>query len=276
MPIEQQLSVMVLVKASPVLTSQLQETMCVAAMTVEGDPGWIRLHPVPFRDLGDNSRFQKYQEITVRAIRPTSDRRPESWKPIEGSIRLGQAIGTEHAWSTRRQRVAALGEHTMCDLIARNRSGSGPDTPSLAVVRTADAPELLIDERDAEQLRKWRERAAAIAAQPSLFDDPDTTKPDFEVIPWRFRYSYRCLALGCNGHQQTIVDWEAAALWRHVRHQPEWRELMWRKFVDELWAPTRDSVLFVGNQQQYPQGFLVLGVFWPPAQGLQQSLLEDS
>jgi len=33
MPLEQDLSVMILVKAAPVLTSQLQETMCVAAMT---------------------------------------------------------------------------------------------------------------------------------------------------------------------------------------------------------------------------------------------------
>jgi hypothetical protein len=49
---------------------------------------------------------------------------------------------------------------------------------------------------------------------------------------------------------------------------------MRRKFVDDLWATDRDSVLFVGNQQQYPQSFLVLGVFWPPSQDLQQSLLE--
>lgn len=276
MPIEQDLSVMILVKAAPVLTSQLQETMCVAAMTLDSEPSWIRLHPVPFRDLADASKFQKYQEVTVRAIRPTSDRRPESWKPIEGSIHLGQTIGTEHAWSTRRQRVAALGEHTMCDLIERNHSGSGPDTPSLAVVRPVETPELLIDERSAKQLRRWQERADAIAAQPSLFDDPDTAKPDFEVIPWRFRYRYRCLAPGCNGHEQTIVDWEAVALWRHVRNQADWRELMRRKFIDDLWAPDRDSVLFVGNQQQYPQSFLVLGVFWPPSQDLQQSLLEVS
>jgi hypothetical protein len=38
------------------------------------------------------------------------------------------------------------------------------------------------------------ERADAIAAQPSLSDDPDTAKHDFEVIPWRFRYRYRCQA----------------------------------------------------------------------------------
>lgn len=276
MPLEQDLSVMILVKAAPVLTSQLQETMCVAAMTLDSKPSWIRLHPVPFRDLADISKFQKYQEVTVRAIRPNSDRRPESWKPIEGSIHLGQTIGTEHAWSTRRQRVAALGEHTMCDLIERNRSGSGPNTPSLSVVRTAATPELLIDKRSAEQLRKWQDRADAIAAQPSLFDDPSTAKPDFEVIPWRFRYRYGCLASSCNGHQQTIVDWEAVALWRRVRHRADWRDQMHQKFVDELWAADRDSVLFVGNMEQRPWNFLVLGVFWPPLQDLQQSLLEAS
>jgi hypothetical protein len=266
---------MILVKAAPVLTSHLQETMCVAGMTLTGEPSWIRLHPVPFRDLEDASKFQKYQEITVRVIRPTSDRRPESWMPIEGSIRTSQAIGTEHGWSTRRQRVASLGEHTMCELIERNRSGSGPDTPSLAVVRLAGPPDLLIDQRDADQLRGWRERAEAIAARPSLFDIPDATKLPFEVVPWRFRYGYRCLASSCSGHKQTIVDWEVVALWRHVRRTAGWRDLMNRKFVDELWAPDKDSVLFVGNMEQRPWNFLVLGVFWPPIQGLQQSMLES-
>lgn len=145
---EQELQALILVKAAPVLTSQLQESMCVAAMTLDDAPRWVRLHPVPFRDLGDDSRFRKYQQITARVKRSRSDRRPESWTPIEGSIQLGETIGTSHGWSRRRELVAQLGDRTMCDLVAANRSGSGPDTPSLAVVRTADAPELLIDERE--------------------------------------------------------------------------------------------------------------------------------
>jgi hypothetical protein len=40
------------------------------------------------------------------------------------------------------------------------------------------------------------------------------------------------------------------------------------KFEDEMWF-RRDSVLFVGNQEQHPIAFLVLGVFWPPAGGVQ-------
>jgi hypothetical protein len=75
------LKVMILVKAAPVLTSALQETMCVAAMSLDDSPRWIRLHPVPFRDLDDSTKFRKFQEVTVKAIRPKSDRRPLSRGP---------------------------------------------------------------------------------------------------------------------------------------------------------------------------------------------------
>ncbi len=272
MPAEQELRVMILVKAAPVLTSQLQESMCVAAMTLDDSPRWIRLHPVPFRDLNDASKFRKYQEVTVAAIRPQSDRRPESWSPLEGSIQLGDTIGTDHDWSTRRERVAKLGERTTCDLFKANQFGSGPNTPSLAVVRAAAPPELLITERDAAQLDEWRKRADAIAAQQSLFDDLNVTKAPFEIIPWRFRYKYRCLAPNCSGHCQTIIDWEVVTLYRKVHDRPNWQDLMRQKFVKELWAPERDTTLFVGNMEQRPSSFLVLGVFWPPQSGMQRSL----
>lgn len=269
------LRVMILIKAAPVLTSALQETMCVAAMSLDDSPRWIRLHPVPFRDLDDNTKFRKFQEVTVEAIRPKSDRRPESWTPIEGTILPGATIGTERAWSTRRQRLDRLGSDlTMCDLLELNRSGSGPDTPSLAVVRTRQAPKLIIKERDAEQLATWRARAEAIGSQPSLFEDPGQTRAPFEVVPWRFSYRYHCLAPDCGSHNQTVVDWEAVALYRNVRSKTNWRELMRQKFEDELWAPDRDTALLVGNMEQRPWNFLVLGVFWPPRDGLQPSLLE--
>jgi len=88
-------------------------------------------------------------------------------------------------------------------------------------------------------------------------------------VPWRFQYEFHCSAPGCNGHAQTIVDWEVFALWRRVRHRPDWRERMRLKFEETLWRG-RDAVLFVGNQEQRPWGFLVLGVFWPPVGPVQE------
>ena len=104
MPEPVEIKAMILVKAAPVLTSELQESMCVAAMRLGSQPEWIRLHPVPFRDLADDTKFRKYQEVTVQAIRPRSDRRPESWTPIEGSIQLGETLRTDHGWSTPHRR----------------------------------------------------------------------------------------------------------------------------------------------------------------------------
>ena len=243
--------------------------MCVAGATVDSDaPRWVRLHPVPFRDLDEGSKFKKYQEVTIAVRRSTTDRRPESWEPVHGSIKLGPIIGTDDGWAHRRRLIDQLGEASMCDLVEMNRSGSGPGTPSLGVVRPRETPTLEITKRDQDQLDKWNSYAEAAANRRSLFDDPEVQRPRFEVIPWRFRYHYRCRNMGCKGHQQTVVDWEVAALWRKVRWNQNWREMIRSKFEQDLWDG-KDSVLFVGNQEQRPWGFLVLGVFWPPAGAVQ-------
>ncbi len=270
MPEAQTIEVLVLVKAAPVMTQNLDETMCVAGVRVDGDAReWIRLHPVPFRDLADDSKFAKYQVVKVRVIRHHTDRRPETWTPVHGTIVRGESISSDRRWAARRPFIDALGEQTMCELVERNRGGSGPGVLSLSVVRPLDPPKLVIAERDPEQVKKWQDRATAAAGRPSLFDDPDKPKPPFEVIPWRFSYRYRCQEGQCSGHEQTIVDWEAATLWRHVRQRADWRDAMVQKFEHQMWQG-RDSVLFVGNMEQYPWNFLVLGVFWPPEGAVQR------
>jgi hypothetical protein len=150
-----------------------------------------------------------------------------------------------------------------CDLVEANKAGSGAGVHSLAVVRPLEPPRLVITKRDAQQLAEWRKRADGAKARLSLFDKPSASKPDFEVVPWRFRYHYSCRAPGCSGHAQTIVDWEAVALWRHVRHHADWEDRMRAKFERDMWTD-KAACMFVGNQEQHPSSFLVLGVFWPP------------
>lgn len=256
--------VLVLVKAAPVLTKNLDETMCVAGARIDGDAAeWIRLHPVPFRDLEADARFAKYQHVRVEVRRPLADRRPESWSPINATIHPDKKLGTDHGWADRRALVDKLLSVDMCDLVEANKGGSGPGVPSLAVVRPAERPELVIAKRDEEQLSKWRRRADGARDRLSLFSETETAKPPFEVVPWRFSYKYRCNRSTSGGHTQTIVDWEVAALWRHVRGEEDWQEKMRLKLEDVMWQG-RYSALFVGNQEQYPGSFLVLGIFWPP------------
>lgn len=159
------IDVLVLVKAAPVMTSALEETMCVAGVRTDGGRReWVRLHPVPFRDLADDEAFSKYQTVRVSVIPHRTDRRPETWTPLHGSILPSDAIGPQHGWAVRRPFVEALGEQPMCELVQRNRAGSGLGVPSLAVVRPVEPPTLRITRRDEEQVRTWRARAAAAAA----------------------------------------------------------------------------------------------------------------
>ena len=259
-----------LVKAAPVITDSLDESMCVAGIEREpwsAQPGsWVRIFPVPFRDLADSEKFRKYERVRVKVRRDNTDRRAESWRPaLGGELQiLADPLSTADSWSERRALIESVAELTMCELIRQNGAGHGDGIPSLAAVRPAAPPELKIVERDREQLRRWQSRADAVAATPSLFDDPAAPRRPLEVIPWRFQYAYRCLESDCRGHTQTIVDWELIAFYQRVKNSPDWRAAMTRRWRDDLWTD-KDSLVFVGNQHQHPQGFLILGVFWPPA-----------
>ena len=76
-----------------------------------------------------------------------------------------------------------------------------------------------------------------------------------------FKLAYRCYSASCNGHEQSIVDWEISEAWRTWRHRYptdylDRIEEKWLSLVD----PARLPALYVGNQHQAPQGFLVLGI----------------
>jgi hypothetical protein len=131
--------------------------------------------------------------------------------------------------------------------------------------RPREVTELVVEEveRDPEK----SEMAEAFAAQASLLGDADLQQQRraLEQIPYRFQYRYLCAADGCPGHLQSIVDWEIAAHFRRIRDRNDWRQKMRERWLDEMCGPGKETAFIVGNQHQHPDGFLVLGVWWPPA-----------
>ena len=92
-------------------------------------------------------------------------------------------------------------------------------------------------------------------------------KTALEKLPYRFLYSYRCADAACNGHRQSIIDWEIGAAFRDWRdehgNEEAAIELIRQKWGEQMWQPKRDTFFYTGNRHDYPDGFLVLGVFWP-------------
>jgi hypothetical protein len=249
-----------LVKAYPNLSRKYGEVSCVAGLDLDtGD--WIRLYPVPFRSLEDKQQFRKYQPIRASVQRRSGDRRPESWRVDADSIEvIAPVLGPERGWEARRPLVEpAIGE-SMCAVRRAQRECS----TSLQMFRVREVSDFVIDEveRDPEKSRM----AEAWAAQGSLLDEGELEqqREALEQIPFRFQYRYRCSDRDCRGHLQSIVDWEIAQLFRNVRGQAEWRQLIREKWLDQMCGADKDTAFIVGNQHQYPDGFLVLGVWWPP------------
>lgn len=245
---------LITVKAYPAISKKHGECVCIAGIDVERSR-WLRLYPVPFRDMPPDKRFRKFDIIEVQA-RKATDPRPESYEPDADSINVA---GHVHA-SSPEQRIAfiePLIRPSMCEVRRRQRE----DRTSLAVFRPAGRPELRIE----EDRTPWDPAKQAIVDQPSLLMPG---KQGLEKVPYRFLYAYRCQGEAlCPGHEQSIVDWEISESfrkWRREHGEAGAIERIRRKWGNELWAPERDTALFVGNQFRNPDGFLVLGVFWPP------------
>jgi len=260
------LRVLVTVKAYPSLSSRYGEAICVAGVRLDTpEPEWVRLFPVRFRDLPREQQFSKYEVITVRACRHSTDTRRETWRPDLDSIERHEFLSAGGTWPKRRAVVEPLIGPTMCEL-HRGRKG-GADGPSLGLVRPARMRGIPTRAED-----EWTVGQAALAGQGNLL----TVKTDLEKPLHAFSYSYCCEEPGCKGHTQKIVDWELGQAYRSWERSPgELVASIQEKWLDFMFDPKRDTTFFVGDQHTRPGQFLVLGTFYPEREQPETQLTMD-
>jgi hypothetical protein len=95
------LRLLITVKAYPTPSTKYEETVCCAGITE--DRQWVRLYPVPYRDLSGQRQFQKYDiaEVTAERREPHKDDRPESWRPRLDTMRIVDHIEPANNWRER-------------------------------------------------------------------------------------------------------------------------------------------------------------------------------
>ena len=186
---------------------------------------------------------------------PTPGRSIKPIRPITDKLALGRTIGTKQDWLERRRLIEPLVVESMCEVAARQLQ----DKTSLGMFRPGEVLDLVVEKETTE----WNSKHEAVIAQPSLFA-PD--KKGLMNVPYRFKFRYRCVTAGCAGHEQTIVDWEIAQAFLSWTDYSVAERLVRirRRWLEDLCGPSRDAHFYVGNQNQHPGSFLVLGVFWPP------------
>lgn len=260
------IEVLVTVKAYPSISTKYGEAICVAGVRLDSaKPQWVRLFPVPFRDLPLSKQFGKYEIITLRACRHSTDRRAETWRPDVESIERGPMLPAGGAWLARRPHLEPLIGPTMCDL-HHGRKGGGAG-PSLGLVRPARIRSIRVEPES-----EWSPGQLGVAGQQNLL----THKSQLVKPGHAFSYSYLCASPGCKGHVQKIVDWELGEAYRTWSpHGDELVAMIRRRWLDDMCHEKRETMFFVGDQHTRPGKFLVLGTFYPERRPNEHQLTLD-
>ena len=245
--------ILITVRTYPTPSAKDVEVSCTAGITEDGE--WIRLFPIPTRFLEDDKQFKKYQLIEAEVTR-SSDFRPESYKVNVDSIRvLKNPLTTDNYWQARKDYLFPLMSSSLCEL-QRQQQNNG--YPTLGFFK----PKEVTFDIEPEENADWTESELAKLSQLS-FSDKGVPRI-LEKIPYKFRYGFRCEDAECNGHNLSCTDWELGQSYRawSNKHGQDWRRVFRNKYELEM-ILKRDLHFYVGTVHQYPDVWIIVGLFYP-------------
>ncbi|MCF4097828.1 hypothetical protein [Maritalea mediterranea] len=258
--------ILITVKTYPVTSKKYVETVCTAGIREDGS--WVRIYPAPFRLLGKESQYSKYQWVELDLVRNDTDLRPESFRPVNiDAIRPLNKIDTKNNWAERRRLILSKNVvRTRLDEIIRD---ANENRYSLCVFKPAKIRNFLVKPKTNE---KQDRRAAAqeLAKQGMLFSSGEQAELELmPAIPYRFLYEFED-AVGRTSKMQ-IDDWETSQLYLSCTnrgHTPEQAaEMVKDKYLNDF-AKKKDLHFFLGTTKRWhglsPNPFLIVGTFHPP------------
>jgi len=245
--------VLITVRTYPSPARKSIESSCTAGIC---DGKWIRLFPMPYRQLKRNQKFKKYQWVEMRVQKARNDPRVESYNPDRESIKpISGVLPTASQWEARKKLIFPLKSSSLCEL-QRIRDERGE--PTLGLFKPAKIKRLKIDADTAD----WTPDEKKALQQMHMFD----TEPpeELEKIPFKFSYLFDCADAQCKGHQMICTDWEMSGLYRNLRqsHGDKW-ELPFRERYEHEMIDKYDTHFYVGTIHQHPASWIIVGVFRP-------------
>jgi len=256
--------ILIIVKVYPTPSNKYGETVCTAGITKNSK--WIRLYPIPYRDLPKAKQYDKFQWIRAK-VTPSNEklRRPESYKIDISSIELLEKIPSKSGWSEREKYFLPTISKSMEELETkkeRNKTSLGAFKPNLI-------DDFIIEEDSGE----WNENQQKVLLQKSLFNQSKTT---LQKVPYKFRYLFHCDDVDCDGYDMQIFDWETAqSYWRFKNIYKS--EVLTKLKLREKWLnyffKKRESYFVVGTDSRWNK-FMVLTIVSPKRKTDQLSLFQ--
>jgi hypothetical protein len=252
--------VLITVRTYPTPARRGVEVSCTAGIAVNGE--WVRLYPIPYRSLDEDQKFVKYQWVEVSVIKARNDTRPESYTPNLDSIKTFNVMPTTDNWRERRALLQPLIRPSLC-AIQNERDRN--KFPTLGLFKPRRIDRFVIESADSSwssvQLEKLNQTLSLFGTTPQA---------QLGKIPFSFKYEFHCDDNACPGHTLSCTDWELAQSYRRWRHEyrANWQDALRQKYETEM-INRFDTYFFVGNLHQYPNAWIIVGLFYPlkPAMG---------
>jgi hypothetical protein len=216
------------------------------------------MYPITFRQLADR-QFSKYQVIECTATAPRGDKRPESLRINQDSIKLiGQPLPSGPTGWRRRMALLPPPAQSLEEI----RDAQVADGTSIGMFRPKLIERLVI-----ETAEPWTLRQQTYLRQQRLGLGEKTARAmqELEQVPWTFSYRFTCSDERCTtSHELQIQDWEIGQSFRRwSRTDPDrWEEMIRQRYERDL--PDRDLYLVVGNLAKRHQTFVIIGLVRPP------------
>lgn len=256
MPSRETKKALIVVRTYPIPAESGVEVSCTAAITDDGQ--WLRLYPVPYRNLDRNKSFTKYQWVEFEVTKTTADARPESYTPSIKSIKiLSKPLSTARGWQARKEIIEPLRSASLCQL---QRERNAHNHPTLGIFR----PKLIKRLRITPTSPTWTKGQLDMLRHGNLFERQP--QEELEKIPYDFHYHFICDDDACKkGHWLHCTDWEMGQAWRSwsKEYGDEWQDKFRQRFEKEM-IERNDTHFYVGTVHKHPKNWIIIGLFYPP------------
>ena len=220
---------------------------------------WIRIYPIPYRELLDDQKYLKYQWLSVDIEPNKSDVRPESYKVNTSTIGILEKIGPHNNWYERKNIVYKSDIYSdtkqIIELAHSNKL-------SLATFKPREFISIECINNGKDEWSRAELRYAALASK-TLFDDGYKPMPK---IPFDFRMTFA--DKHGNKSSMNILDWEIAQLYLKTRAGST-KEEACRKVKEKIegFFEETDLHLFLGTTKNFhlwaSNPFTIIGLFYP-------------
>ncbi|SEB52715.1 hypothetical protein SAMN04489806_0983 [Paramicrobacterium humi] len=255
--------VLITVKTSPQPSLKYGDTVCVAGIRIDGGRfDWVRIYPIPFRWLGSDQQFKKYDVVRVELRRRDQDSRPESYSPTIDSI---ERVAHKDKWKDREPIMRHVARTSTCEM--RRNASVAHNAPSLGMVDIAEIVRFDFAKHPGWTPAEAKKIAAAMEMPSADLFGSRLVPPKLVAPRFKVSYRYRCSEPPCPTHTGQILDWELSELQRHLKGKSdeELRAAVKTRFVYQMMNPRKMTSFFMGNFEdpRKRHNFSVLGVYYP-------------